>query len=437
MSKRFLLPSIVIGALLAAAATATSANAAVKASRPAVPAAPAISPIPAEIELAHQLDEAHAERLEPLIERYNASQKDYHLRLVRHVEGEPPQLLNLATREELSRFSANRGKFKPLFELMRDAKAPLDAANLSPELRAGLADGKGRLSALPIALSTPVLYYNKAAFRKAGLDPESPPHTWFEVQQAADKLFDDGSRCPFTTSWPAWVHIDNASAWNGADVADGKGRLAFNGLVQIKHIAMLNSWYKSRFFVYFGRRDEADQRFAAGECGMLTSGSALYATLHDKPGLDVGVAPLPYYDDVRGAPQQTLADGASLWVGGGQKAGDYKGAASFVKFLLAPDVQVALTRNGGFLPLTPAARAATTSRLLGGELAGVNVAALQLQGKGAARALRVSQIEPVRMIVEEELEAVWANRKPAKAALDDAVVRGNAILPQALKAAVF
>jgi sn-glycerol 3-phosphate transport system substrate-binding protein len=42
------------------------------------------------------------------------------------------------------------------------------------------------------------------------------------------------------------------------------------------------------------------------------------------------------------------------------------------------------------------------------------------------RELRVSQIEPVRIIVEEELEVAWDGRKPAKEALDNAVERGNA-----------
>ncbi|MQY50583.1 extracellular solute-binding protein [Rhodocyclus gracilis] len=428
MRTTSLLSCLVLSACVAVGTAQAASKTAAKTPRPVAPA------VPTEIELSHQLDEAQAERLEPVVDRFNATQKEFHLHLVRSTEGASPTLLNLATREDLSHFVANRARFKPLFEVLRDAKEPLDSARLSPELRVGVADSKGRLMALPVALSTPVLFYNKALFRKAGLNPETPPHTWWEVQQAADKLFDAGSRCPYTTSWPAWVHIDNASAWNGAEVADSRGRLAFNGLVQIKHIAMLNSWYKSRFFVYFGRRDEADQRFAEGECGMLTSGSALYATLRDKPGLEVGVSALPYYDDVRGAPQQTLADGASLWVGGGHKPAEYKGAASFVKFLMAPDVQVALTRNGGFLPMTPAARAAVSSRLLGGDVAGVDVAMRQLQGKSAQRTLRVSQIEPVRMIVEEELEAVWANRKPAKAALDDAVERGNVVLPQALRA---
>lgn len=397
-------------------------------------AAPAPAPATTEIEFSHQLDEERTERLSALVERFNAQQKGYQLKLVRRVGGDAPKHINLATRDELSRFVSNRAKFKPLHDVMREAKEPLDGAKLSPELRVGVSDAKGRLFALPVALSTPVLYFNKASFRKAGLDPEKPPKTWWEVQQAADKLFDAGSRCPFTTSWPTWVHIDNVSAWNGAEVSDAKGNLSFNGLVQVKHVAMLATWYKSKFFSYFGRRDEADRRFAAGECGMLTSSSSLYGTLHESGSIEAGVAPLPYHDDVRDAPQQTLADGASLWIGGGMKANEYKGVARFVSFLLGPQMQIEMTVAGGFLPMTPVARAAANSKLLSVDLAGLQVAYGQLLGKGPIRALRVSQIEAVRQIIDEELETVWANKKPAKEALDTAVARGNVILPALLKA---
>ncbi|HRE87469.1 extracellular solute-binding protein, partial [Accumulibacter sp.] len=403
-------------------------------------AAPLAFPVfaaPVQIDLSHRLDEERGERLEKFVARFNERQKDYQLNVVRRVDGDAPKHLNLVTREEQAQFQTRKEDFKPLYLVMKQAKQPFDGRKLSPELRVGLDDAKGNLFALPLALSTPVLYINKEAFRKAGLDPENPPKTWAAAQKAADKLFDSGSACPYTTSWPAWVHIDNLSAWNGSEVSDAKGRLDFNGLVQVKHTAMLTTWSKAKFFTYFGRRDEADRRFADGECGMLTSTSSLYGTLRAGRKVETGVSALPYHDDVQGTPQQTLADGASLWVGGGKKADEYKGVALFVNFLLEPDLQVELTALEGFLPMTSVARAAANSQLLRADVASLDVAYLQLQGKGALRQLRVSQIEPVRIIVEEELEAAWAGRKPAKEALDNAVERGNQVLPAALRAQVL
>ena len=400
----------------------------------AAPLAFSVSAAPIPIELSHRLDEGQGERLEKFVARFNERQKDYQINITRRVDGDAPKDINLVTREEQAKFQASKADFKPLYQVMKQAKQPFDSRKLSPDLRVGLDDAKGNLFALPVALSTPVLYINKAAFRKAGLDPEKPPKTWAETQKAADKLFDSGSACPYTTSWPAWVHIDNLSAWNGGEIADAKGKLDFNGLVQVKHTAMLTTWSKAKFFAYFGRRDEADRRFAAGECGMLTSTSSLYGALRDDRKVETGVSALPYHDDVQGSPQKTLADGASLWIGAGKNADEYKGVAMFISFLLEPALQVEFTAMEGFLPMTPVARAAANSKLLQADVANLDVAYLQLQGKGSLHPLRVSQIEPVRVIVEEELEAAWDGRKPAKEALDNAVERGNEALPAALKA---
>lgn len=389
-------------------------------------AVPAVTPV--QLELSHRLDEVRAERLLPLIDSFNKENKDVQVTLVRRGEGDAPKQLNLVTREEYSRFVANKSKFKPLHEVMREAKEKFDASKLSPELRDGLTDAKGQLFALPVAFSTPVLYVNKALFRKAGLDPENPPKTWFEAQEAAGKLADAGSDCPFTTSWPVQVFIDNVSAWDGAEVNDAKGKLAFNGLAQVKHIAMMATWYKSKYFSYFGPKDEADNRFAKGECGMLTSSSSLFASFNENKSLEVGVAPLPYHDDVYGAPKNTLADGSSLWLASGMKPAEIKGAAKFVNYVLGPEVQIGLTLAGGYLPMTPVARAAASTKLLGADLGGLKIAYAQLQGKGVSPKVRVAQIEQVRQIVEEELETVWADKKPAKEALDSAVERGNAVM---------
>ena len=389
-------------------------------------AAPAPSPV--LLELSHQLDEVRAERIEPLLKAFNDQQKDVKVTLVRRSAGDSPKAINLVTPEEYSRFVASKVKFKPLYEVMREAKQPLDANKLSPELVSGLVDRKGQLFALPVAFSTPVLYINKAAFRKAGLNPDAPPKTWFETQEAAGKLVDAGSTCPYTTSWPAQVHVDNLSARNGAEVADAKGKLDFNGLAQIKHVAMLATWHKSKYFIYFGRRDEADRRFASGECAMLTSSSAIYGTLAENKNLETGVSALPYHDDVHGAPQSTLADGASLWIASGLKPAETKGVATFINYVLGPEVQIKMTLAGGYLPMTPVARLAASSKLMKDDLAGLQVAYDELKGKPLPATVRVAQIAPVRQIVEEELETVWENKKPAKEALDNAVARGNAVL---------
>ena len=222
--------------------------------------------------------------------------------------------------------------------------------------------------------------------------------------------------------------IDNLSAWHGAEISDAKGQLNFNGLLQIKHIAMMATWHKAKYFSYFGRRDEADRRFMNGECGMLVSTSSLFAKLPESEKQNVGVSSLPYHDDIPGAPKNTLAEGASLWVAAGLRPAETQGVAKFVNYILGPEVQVDMTLNEGFLPMTTVARAAAGSRLMKTDLQGLQVAYDQLKGRTTAPIVRVSQIEPVRLIVEDELESVWANRKPAKEALDVAVQRGNAIV---------
>lgn len=414
---------------------------------PVIAAAQPKQQTPVEIVLSHQLDGVYARHMAQLVERFNTQYKDVQLVLARRLADDAPTTqINLLTREAWAQLSDRQAKFKPLYSVMREAKVPFDANKLSTVVRVANSDAQGRLLALPFAMSTPVLYINKTLFRQAGLDPEQPPQTWWETQQAAIKLLDTGCACPFTSAWPAWVQIDNMSAWNDADVSDSKGNFAFNGLAQIKHIALLSSWRKSKLFIYFGRRDEADRRFAAGECAMLTSTSSLDARLRADSKLAFGVARLPYYDDLRGAPRHTLADGSAFWVASGKSAAEYRGIARFIAFLLDTETQRELRRDG-FLPLTSVTERAVkgvATEAVTDDVAS-KIARTQLPDalpeKSVAketmrrlRTVRISQIEPVQRIVDDELEAVWENRKTAKQALDDAVMRANALPPAVRKA---
>ena len=45
-----------------------------------------------------------------------------------------------------------------------------------------------------------------------------------------------------------------------------------------------------------------------------------------------------------------------------------------------------------------------------------------------SKGLRIGNFVQIRDVVDEELEAVWSGKKDAKAALDDAVKRGNELV---------
>jgi len=393
-----------------------------KATKPVEPAQPV------EIDLQHQFGEAATAELQKLVDRFNADNKNGKVVLNRSAGVGKPGVLNIVRRTDVAQAAANKQAFRPLFTVMAEAKEPFAANLVAPDLRAGVTDPKGKLVALPLAYSTPVLFYNKAAFRKAGLDPDRPPLTWEDVQAASFKLLTAGMSCAYTTSWPVWVHIDNVSALSGVPVASPKGDLAFNALPQVKHVAKLASWAKSGYFTTFGRRNEADHQFKEGRCAMITTDAWAHTDFRDARGVELGVAPLPHYDDIYGGRQHTLADGPSLWIGGGYKAAEYKVAARFVSFLVSPQTQVQLAQIYGHLPLTQSARSALKAEVLRDRDQTLDVAYASMKGNGATHPLRISTIEPVRIILDEELEAVWADKQTAKGALDAAVTRGNAVL---------
>lgn len=383
-----------------------------------------------EIELVHRFDLARTEALQALVDRFNADSKDYRLVLTRRdwQQDGLPHLLILDGEEE-ERFLEGGKRHRPLHELMRAAGIPLQTVRPPVMMTRKPVDAQGRLLALPVGLTTPVLYVNRESFRRAGLDPEAPISTWADLQHALGQLFDAGHGCPYTVSEPGRVMVENLSAWHNVPVTARRGRVdapSFNGMVQIKHVAMMASWHRARYLHIFDRGPEAERRFASGECAVLAAPSSSWTAFRRQSGLDVGVLRLPFYDDFPGAPQNTLADGASLWVAAGKKPAEYRVMARFVAYWLLPENQVAWQREAGFLPLNRAGIFASQSELLGPELENVRVAVSQLTNKPATSESAASAVVGrggVRRILDEELEAVWADLKPAKEALDTAVIR--------------
>lgn len=404
-------------------------------------AAPAAPTPPQEIVLRHALSGPALDAFATLVVRFNdaeAKRKGGQGRIVlEDVQGladrtRLPHLALFDQDDALAMFGT-RPRFRPLHQVMAAGKQAFDAKAFYPQVFDAVDDLAGRMQALPLALSLPVLFYNKAAFSKAGLDPEVAPKTWWEVQEVAGKLREAGWKCPLTSSRFAWVHVENVAAQHGEPlvVKDGKQvRLAINNMVNVKHMALLTSWQKSLYFVYSGPGREGDERFASGECAMLTGESSLFARLaRQQPGFPLGVAALPYYDDVYGArPKQVLPDGAALWVLAADKKPEQEIIARFIAYLLRPEVQRDWVRATGFLPMTPAAVQALRESGADAAILAQAEARLSMPKRDVARTKSGFGKSRIRAILGEEIEFVWGNQKPPKAALDAAVARAAPLL---------
>ncbi|HQX05584.1 MAG TPA: extracellular solute-binding protein [Zoogloea sp.] len=421
------------GALCVAIATLFSAHAVAAPKKPAAkPAAAAAAPVAVkDIELVHTLGADKGAQLQKLVDRYNAAHPQ--AKVVLHDrawnEGSLPHLMILGERD-LTSFLAGPQRYRPLHQVMKDSGERFETLRAPAMMTPTPIDSANRLVALPVGLSTPVMFYNKQAFREAGLDPETAPKTWQGLQADLGKLVAAGQACPYTTAQPAWILVENMSAWhNEPVVTEGKkASLAINGMLEVKHVAMLSSWVKARYLHLFGREDEATERFAKGECAVLTAPSGAWPTLKRQASFDVGVASLPYHEDYYGAPQNTLADGPAMWIGAGKSPAEYKAVARFINFWLTAESQVEWQRNAGYLPLNRAGLLASESRLLAADLLNIHVGVQQLTHKkvtAISKASAYPQRAAVRKIIEEELESVWEDRKPSKLALDTAVARSR------------
>jgi sn-glycerol 3-phosphate transport system substrate-binding protein len=134
---------------------------------------------------------------------------------------------------------------------MADEKEPFDPKSFIGPVYSYYSTTDGKLLSMPFNSSTPVFYWNKEEFKKAGLDPDKAPVTWEEVGEDGKKLIASGVKCGFTPQWQTWTLIENYGAWHNLPFAtkeNGFGgtdiKLEFNDPARIKFIGMLADWVK-------------------------------------------------------------------------------------------------------------------------------------------------------------------------------------------------
>jgi sn-glycerol 3-phosphate transport system substrate-binding protein len=405
-----------------------------------------------EIQWWHSMAGLNNDKLNDLANKFNAGQNRYKIvpvykgsypesmtaAIAAYRAGNAPAILQVFEVGTATMMAA-KGAVVPVYKLMKDSDEPFDPKSYLPAIAGYYSDSHGNMLSFPFNSSTVVFYVNEDAFRKAGLDgAKNAPRTWKEFVADAQKLKAAGQTCVYTTGWPSWTHIENFSAWHNVPIGTKENGMAgldtvftFNTPLHVRQIAMLADLAKKGEFTYAGRQSQAEAKFASGECAMLTSSTGAQANIRRQAKFKWSVHFLPYWDDVKGAPQNSIIGGASLWVMGGKTPNVYKGVAEFFNFLSKPENQMFWHVGTGYLPITMAAYEMTKKSGFYNEHPEAEVAIKQLTNKpptANSKGLRFGNFVQGREVIEEELEAAFEGKKSAKEALDEAVKRGNEIL---------
>lgn len=406
-----------------------------------------------EIQWWHSMTGENGAKLETLAERFNESQTDYKVvpvnkgtypesmtaAIAAFRAGEQPHILQVYE-VGTGTFMAAKDAIYPVQELMSDTQQEFDRDKYLPAVVGYYSTADGEMLSFPFNSSTPILYYNKDAFEAAGLDPETPPKTWGELADAAGKIVSSGTKtCGFTTAWPAWLNLESLSAWHNKPIAteqngmggfDATFNFAEAGLVA-KHWANLVDWQKSGAYQYRGRGSDADAAFRSGECAIILESSAGRGSFVANANFDMGFGMLPYYDDVEGAPQNSIIGGASLWVMRGKDEASYPGVAEFLTFLSQPEVQAEWHQSTGYLPITQAAYELSKSQGYYEKNPGSETGIQEITFKEPtenSKGLRFGNYVQIRAMFEEELEAALKGSKSAEDAVKAAEEQGNEML---------
>ena len=433
MNRKILGAAVALGALVAGAGQAVAVT---------------------ELQWWHAMSGANNEVVDTLAKEFNESQDAYKITPV--FKGTYPETLNAG----IAAFRAKQppaiiqvfdvgtgvmmgaeGAVMPVADVLEAGGYNFDKSNYLPGIVAYYSKPDGTMLSFPYNSSSPILYYNKDIFEKAGLDVDSPPETWQDVFAAARTIKESGAaECGYTSTWLTWIHLENFAAWNNVAYGTNENGLAgtdvelkLNEPLYVQHFQDIADLAKDGIFRYGGRTSEAKQLFLSGECGILTESSGGLGDIV-KSGMNYGIGQLPYDANAEGAPQNTIPGGASLWVFGGKSDEEYKGIGEFFKFLSQTEVQQQLHEKSGYLPVTMEAYEATKKSGFYDKNPGRETPITQMMGKeptANSKGVRLPNLPQIRDIENEQFEALLAGKQDAQTTMDNIVRLGNEAIAEA------
>ncbi|BBK40861.1 ABC transporter substrate-binding protein [Allostella vacuolata] len=326
----------------------------------------------------------------------------------------------------------------PVHQLMKEQKYDVDWSDFIKPV-AGFYTYKGNLMTMPFNSSTPILWYNKDQFAKAGF--EKPAATWqeFEKQLYAIKAKGAAECGTALANDYFWSLIENYSAINDQPFATRSNgfegidtEFVYNKTKVVGQVTRLKKWLDDGVLQLAGTGLSPQQLFASGKCATYISSTADHGAMERNATIPWSATFLPHEADVA-TPRNSTIGGATIWVLKGHKAEEYAGVAAFFNHLASPRTQVWWHKVTGYVPLTNAAYKMARDEGYYTQNPTREIAVLQL-GRGTptenSMGFRFGNFTQTTFALRQEMEAVMTGKKQPQQALDDSVRRGNEILRQ-------
>ena len=307
-----------------------------------------------------------------------------------------------------------------------------------------------KLQSMPFNASTPMLYYNKDAFKEVGLDPAKPPVTFTEIADAAKKLTKkDASgtttRFGFGPSIYGWLfeQLMSTSGSLYADNGNGRDDRATKVVYNNAQGKAILDWWKAGvdggyFFNPGIDNDGAANAFNAQKTAMYIESTARLrghiTTIAGKFDLGTGLYPRP---DGKPATGGNIIGGASLYIMKSRPAAEQQAAWEFVKYAMTPAVQGQWQSDTGYYPIVKAAYDTAPSKEWSTKYPQFLTAITAIRDSPQNRFTNgavLGVMPQARTRVNKMIESVLLGRETSQAALDAAATEMNAAIDKYNKA---
>jgi sn-glycerol 3-phosphate transport system substrate-binding protein len=289
----------------------------------------------------------------------------------------------------------------------------------------------GHTWGIPFQRSTIVQYWNKEAFKAAGLNPEKAPATWVEMVSFGKKLTKKDASGHVTqwgieipsSGFPYWL-FQALAIQSGATLASPDGtKVAYNDPKVVE---------AAQFWADLGQKHEVQPKgiidwgttpkdFFEGKTAIMWTTTGNLTNVRKNAKFAFGVGPMP--SKVRGG---SPTGGGNIYIFKNKDKAKIAAALEFARFLTTPEMAADWGIATGYVATRPDAWETPAMKKYAAEFPPAVIARDQL--KDAAAELSTHDNQRVTKALNDALQAILTGAKPAKAALDQAQAEATHLL---------